>query len=48
MSKEELATKFLSNTFVLSELFTIIPGDGMGAISNGLEKSDHGLADHHP
>ena len=45
MSKEEIDVKVLSNSFVFSELFTIISGDGMGTISDGVEQIDHSLAD---
>jgi len=45
MSKEEIDVKVLSNSFVFSELFAIISGDGMGAICDGVEQIDHSIAD---
>ena len=46
MSKEEVGAKIMSNSFVFSELFAIIAGDGVHTISNGSEQIDHGVADH--
>ena len=44
MSKEEIDPKFLSNPFMVSELFAIVSSDRIRAVCNRQEQFDHRIA----